>query len=178
MAQSAQALGAVVDRQLTHGVGEVMAGVAPLATWAEGFREEVAPRVAEMRSRAEKAVPARPIVFVVDDDAFATRLIAKALEKQAFDLEFAASAHAVLVLLRHIVPAVILMDVNMPGMDGLALTEWLKSNPSLANIPVIMLTGDARRETIARSKAVGAAGFIVKPFTRDGLLAKLAPFIR
>ncbi|MEO7057292.1 MAG: response regulator [Caldimonas sp.] len=177
MAQSAHALGAVVDRQLTQGVGEVAAGVAPLGKWAAGFRDEVATHVAEMRVRADKAVPMRSVVLVVEDDAFATQLIAKALEKQSFDLAFAASAPAVLVLLRRIVPTVILMDVNMPGMDGLALTEWLKSSPTLSHIPVIMLTGDARRETIARSKAVGAAGFIVKPFTRDGLLAKLAPFL-
>jgi two-component system chemotaxis response regulator CheY len=66
------------------------------------------------------------------------------------------------------------MDVNLPGMDGLALTEWLKAKPALAHIPVLMLTGEATRETIARSRAAGAADFIVKPFAREALLAKVA----
>ena len=205
-ATSARALDAAVDRQLAQGaqhvsfardslagaeralpaadaqtrraLGQAREGIAPLLDWADGFRAEVAPHVADMRARAERMPGARPTVLVVEDDAFAAKLIAKALENQAFDLEHAASAPAVLTLLRTLRPRVILMDVNMPGMDGLALTEWLKASPTLAAIPVIMLTGDARRETIERSKAVGAAGFIVKPFTRDGLLAKLAPFVQ
>ena len=74
-------------------------------------------------------------------------------------------------------PAVILMDVNLPGLDGLGFTERLKAMPALAGIPVIMLTGEARRETLERSRMVGAASFIVKPFTRDSLIAKLAPYL-
>ena len=66
------------------------------------------------------------------------------------------------------------MDINLPGMDGLALTQWLKASPTFAHIPVIMLTGEATRESIERSKAVGAADFIVKPFSREALLAKLS----
>ena len=205
-ADSARALETIVDRQLTQGMGHVSTaresiagaergaaavdprvrrsietardGIAPLLDWADGFRAEVAPHVAEMRTRADRVPAARPAVLVVEDDAFAAKLIAKALEQQPFDLEYAANAPAVLTLLRRIKPRVILMDINMPGMDGLALTEFLKASATHASIPVLMLTGDARRETIERSKAVGAAGFIVKPFTRDGLLAKLAPFLR
>ncbi|MEO8524667.1 MAG: response regulator [Caldimonas sp.] len=63
-------------------------------------------------------------------------------------------------------------------MDGVALTEWLQSGPTYKQIPVIMLTGAARRETIERSMSAGAAGFIVKPFTRDNLLNKLARFVQ
>jgi CheY-like chemotaxis protein len=151
--------------------------VQPMSAWASGFRAEVAPHAAKARALAGEQRGARPFVLVVEDDAFAAKLIGKALEHPAFDLQYASNAPAVLSLVRAARPLVILMDVNLPGMDGLSLTEWLKASPTLAQIPVIMLTGDTRRETIDRSKNAGAVGFIVKPFTRDGLLGKLAPYL-
>ena len=65
------------------------------------------------------------------------------------------------------------MDVMLPGGDGVALTERIKSTPDLAAIPVVMLTGEARLDTLVRSMEASAADFIVKPFTREALVAKL-----
>jgi CheY-like chemotaxis protein len=207
-AESARELGAVVDRQLDAGMRHVdaahrsLAGVerdlgparahdraepalaaasdslARISAWAQGFQDEVAPRVADAQALADKLQPRRPVVLVVEDDPFAAKLIAKTLEKQSFDVAHASNAPGALARLRSLMPAAIFMDVNLPGMDGVALTKWLKASPTHSHIPVIMLTGDARRETIARSMTAGAVGFIVKPFTREGLLAKLAPFVR
>jgi CheY-like chemotaxis protein len=201
--ESARALGAAVDRRVVQGLDHVaaveasLAGVereagaarapenvkralaasrsklAPMAEWADGFRSDVAPYLAGANALAGKLQPRRPIVLVVEDDAFAAKLIGKALEQQSFDLEFATAAPAVIEFLRRVHPMAILMDVNLPGMDGLSLTEWLKASPTLAHIPVLILTGEATREIIERSKTVGATGFIVKPFTREALLAKL-----
>src|SRR5450755_80651 len=203
-AQSARALGGVVARRLDQGMDHVAAvhaslasverevaaapahenvrralaasreSLAPISEWAKGFRSEVASHVADAHALAGKLEPRRQVILVVEDDAFAAKLIGKALDQQNFDVEFAAQAEAVFELLRRVRPAAILMDINLPGMDGLALTEWLKASPTFAHIPVLMLTGEATRETIERSKAVGAADFIVKPFSRDALLAKLA----
>jgi len=75
--------------------------------------------------------------------------------------------------LRRLHPDVILMDVRLPGVDGVALTQRLKTVPHLADIPIIMMTGDARRETLVSSIGAGAAAFVVKPFTREALVAKL-----
>jgi CheY-like chemotaxis protein len=201
-ATSAQALGAVVDRRLDEGLSHVAAmrasladverevgtapaqanvkralaasraNLAPMSAWAAGFRSEVVPHVADAALLASK-VASRRLVVVVEDDAFAAKIIVKALE-QSFSVEIAAEAPALFELLRGTKPAAILMDINLPGMDGLALTQWLKASPTFAHIPVIMLTGEATRESIERSKAVGAADFIVKPFSRDALLAKLS----
>ena len=69
------------------------------------------------------------------------------------------------------------MDVMLPGRDGVDLTQSLKADPALAGIPVVMLTGEARREVLVRSMEAGAADFIVKPFTPDALVAKLAKYL-
>lgn len=140
---------------------------------AEPARQPSAALVASARAAGQP----RPLVLVVEDDAFASKLIAKALEPQPWQLAFAGDADQAIALLRERRPSVILMDVNLPGMDGVALTERLKSTPAHADIPVLMLTGEARRETLDRSRLAGAAGFIVKPFTREGLVAKLLPFL-
>ncbi len=63
-------------------------------------------------------------------------------------------------------------------MDGVALTKKLKATPRLARIPVLMLTGDARPETVSRSIGAGASSFLVKPYTRPALLAKLEVLLK
>jgi CheY-like chemotaxis protein len=116
-------------------------------------------------------------ILVVEDDPFAFELVAQALAVEGVTVRHACDAPSARALLRESRPALVLMDIGLPGMDGLALTAWLKSVPALADIPVVMLTGEARRETIERSRQARADGFIVKPFTREGLLAKLQPYL-
>jgi CheY-like chemotaxis protein len=147
--------------------------LAPLAAWPGKVREQMAPHLSKMRGFARDVQEARRVVLVVDDDAFARDLVAAALEAQRYDLLFAHDAATALALLRRVTPSLILMDINLPDMDGVLLTRTLKEARHLADVPVLMLTGSARRETLAGSISAGAAGFIVKPFTRDALLAKL-----
>jgi len=71
----------------------------------------------------------------------------------------------------------VLMDVVLPGADGVELTQGMKRDPELAAIPVVMVTGEARREILMRSMEAGAVDFIVKPFTPDALVAKLGRFL-
>ena len=65
------------------------------------------------------------------------------------------------------------MDVRLPGLDGVALTRHLKGSAATSAIPIVMMTGDARRETLVGSMEAGAAAFVVKPVTRATLEAKL-----
>ncbi|MDB6000464.1 MAG: response regulator receiver protein [Rhizobacter sp.] len=116
---------------------------------------------------------ARPLVLVVDDDGFARRLVTRMLESEDWDVSCVGDGQAALEQLARARPDIILMDINLPGMDGLALTRSLKATPSLAQIPIVMMTGDSRRQTLLNSMDVGAAAFVVKPFSRESLTAKL-----
>ncbi|MEP6740271.1 MAG: response regulator [Caldimonas sp.] len=120
---------------------------------------------------------ARPIVLVVEDDTFSHQLIAITLETRGVDLVFEADGSLALARIGSVQPDLILMDVMLPGRDGVDLTQSLKADPALAGIPVVMLTGEARREVLVRSMEAGAADFIVKPFTPDALVAKLAKYL-
>ena len=71
-------------------------------------------------------------------------------------------------------PELVLMDVQMPGMDGIETLRQLKQSPALTNIPVIMITGKSERSVVADCVKAGAVDFVVKPLDRDKLIAKVA----
>ena len=147
--------------------------VEPLHKWARGLREQIAPSLAGARPLTDKVGASRAVLMAVEDDDLSRRLISLALDPAAYELRFVGDAPEALNLLRRVRPDAILMDVRLPGIDGVSLTERLKAAPSLADIPIIMMSGDSRVETLVRSVEVGAAAFVVKPFTRQSLTMKL-----
>ena len=136
----------------------------------------IACRVA-LAGRPRTSARVRPVVLVVEDDTFSHQLIAITLETRGVDLVFEADGATALARIGAVRPDLVLMDVMLPGHDGVELTQSLKADPALAAIPVVMLTGEARREVLVRSIEAGAADFIVKPFSPEALVAKLARYL-
>ena len=140
---------------------------------ARSLRDKLEPALAGARALVDEIRKLRPVVMVVEDDDFARALVGRALDPERWETVFARDGAEALGLLKRLRPDVILMDVRLPGIDGMSLTTQLRSSPHFADIPVIMMTGDARKETLLGSIAAGARGFVVKPFTRAVLTAKL-----
>lgn len=115
----------------------------------------------------------RPLVLVVDDDPFQHRLFESMLGDEPIELQFATSAQHGLELMHHRSPAAVLMDINMPEVDGVEATRRIKSVHRFQPIPVIMVTGLGTRDRVVESRQAGASEFLVKPVNRDALLAKL-----
>ena len=105
-------------------------------------------------------------MLVVDDDPAARDLLKRFLNKEGFHVECAANGPEALAFVKHTRPTVITLDVMMPGMDGWAVLSRLKEDPTVANIPVIMLT-------IVDDKhfghALGATEYLTKPVDREQL---------
>ncbi|HSC63258.1 MAG TPA: response regulator [Caldimonas sp.] len=142
----------------------------------------IAPPSSAMATPLAPAVDAAPakrrsVVLLVEDDEVLHTLVAAMLESEPVDLVFEADGAAAFERVSAVGPDLVLMDVMLPGGDGVALTERIKSTPDLAAIPVVMLSGEARLDTLVRSMEAGAADFIVKPFTREALIAKLAKYL-
>jgi CheY-like chemotaxis protein len=135
--------------------------------------ERLQPALAATRPLAAAVRALRPMVLVVDDDEFAQQLVRQSLDPSRWRVEFASDGTNALAQLRRLRADLILMDVRLPGLDGVTLTRMLKASPETASIPIIMMTGDSRRETLVGSMEAGAAGFVVKPVTRATLQAKL-----
>lgn len=139
----------------------------------EDLRERLLPALEGTRPLASTLRALRPRVLVIDDDEFARDLAQQALDPQKWDVAFAHNGADALAQLRRLEVDVILMDVRLPDIDGLTLTRQLKAAANTADIPILMLTGDARRETLLGSVEAGADGFAVKPVSRVTLEAKL-----
>ena len=114
--------------------------------------------------------PAANTVLVVDDDANVHDLMQRSLTGQGFNLVRAMGGEEGLRLAKELQPAVITLDVMMPGMDGWAVLSALKADPNLADIPVIMVTIIDQRNM---GYALGAAEYLTKPIDRGRLLAIL-----
>ncbi len=153
--------------------GPAGAGGAAVDAWARRLKGVIEPALAGTRMLAAQIRRIRPVVMVVEDDEFARTLVGRALDPLAWDATFAVDGATALAHLRRQRPDVILMDIHLPGLDGVALTQRLKASPHLAGIPIVMMTGDASKAALVSSMEAGAADFVVKPFTRESLTNKL-----
>src|SRR5204863_9405579 len=115
------------------------------------------------------------MLLVIDDDPTARELMKRYLTKEGFQVALAASGEEGLHLARELHPAAITLDVMMPGMDGWAVLSALKADPTLADIPVIMLTMVDDRNL---GYALGASDYLTKPVDRERLIAVLRRYRR
>jgi CheY-like chemotaxis protein len=145
----------------------------PLKQWAQGIKQECAPQMESARALNDMAKCVRPAVLVVDDDEFQRKIVGKLLEENNYRLIFAANGIQALGVLRKTQPDIILMDVMMPDMDGMEVTRRLKAVGQFAKTPVIMITGNSEQKVVIECMKAGAIDFVVKPFDRDTLIAKI-----
>jgi two-component system cell cycle response regulator DivK len=113
-------------------------------------------------------------VLVVEDNAANLTLATFLLESVGHTVVSAIDAEAGLRLARETRPDLILMDIQLPGMDGLAATAQLKSDDATRAIPVIALTALAMKGDEERIRAAGCDGYIAKPIRYQDFLATIA----
>jgi len=104
-----------------------------------------------------------PLVLVVEDNEVNQLLTASVLEREGFAVDLARTSTEAKDLLRVRTPDVILMDVQLPGMDGLAFTRKLKADPATAQITIVAVTAHAMAGDREQTLAAGCAGYISKP---------------
>jgi CheY-like chemotaxis protein len=102
-------------------------------------------------------------VMVVDDHALNVELVRFILDAEGFAVALASDAQQALALLPDFAPDLILMDIQMPGIDGLALTRQLKADPATRGIVIVAFTAYAMKGDEARMLAAGCDGYISKP---------------
>ena len=113
--------------------------------------------------------------FLIVDDFSTMRRIVRGLLKEIGynNAEEAEDGAVALGMLNNIKFDFIVSDINMPNMNGFELLSAVKKDASLKHIPVLMVTAEARKEDIVRAAQDGAAGYIVKPFTKATLEEKV-----
>jgi two-component system cell cycle response regulator DivK len=112
---------------------------------------------------SEAELGAGPLVLVVDDNPINLKLTRVLLSAEGYSIATASSAEEALRVLDTITPRLILMDIQLPGLDGLELTRILKRDPARRDIPVIALTAYAMKGDEERARAAGCDGYVTKP---------------
>jgi len=117
----------------------------------------------------------RAKVLVVDDDEDIRGLVRALLERAGYDVDDAEDGRVALRRLYERPPALVILDVNMPGLDGFQTLERIRD---LSDVPVIMLTARAQELEKVRGLSAGADDYVAKPFGRQELLARVQALLR
>ncbi len=116
-------------------------------------------------------------VMIVEENELNREILARRLRRRGFELSFAEHGEAALALAASDPPALILMDLSMPIMDGWEATRRLKADPKTRSIPVIALTAHAMEGDRQRAMAAGCDDFDTKPIQLERLLDKMSAFL-
>jgi len=123
---------------------------------------------------------ASDLKFLIVDDFSTMRRIVRGLLKESGypNADEAEDGVAAMQMLRTNKFDFVVSDINMPNMNGFELLATIKSDDALKHLPVLMVTAEARKEDIVRAAQEGAAGYIVKPFTKATLEEKVQKILQ
>ncbi len=117
-------------------------------------------------------------ILVIEDNKMNMKLVRSLLQLRKVRVFEAEDAEMGILMAEKNLPDLILMDVQLPGMDGLAATRLIKHNPSLKHIPVVALTSHAMRGDEEKARDAGCDGYISKPIDTRGFLDTLARYLK
>jgi len=122
-------------------------------------------------------VHVRPVVMVVDDSITVRKVTQRHLQKRGIDVLLAKDGIEALDVLRDQVPDVMLVDIEMPRMDGYELTSRIRSDARLKQIPIIMITSRAGDKHRDKAFALGVNEYMTKPYQEDELFARISSLL-
>jgi CheY-like chemotaxis protein len=119
-----------------------------------------------------------PLVLVVEDNEKNARLTLAMLSAAGYEARWAEDGNEGLRLACALKPALVITDLQMPGLDGVSMTRALKSRPETTQIPVVAVTAHAMTEHRQQALEAGCVKFLTKPFRFQALLAEVADAIQ
>lgn len=118
-----------------------------------------------------------PLILYVEDNLDNRKLVRRILEASGFHFQGTSNAKETQAFLQQQIPDLILMDINLPQVDGYTLTQQLRQQDELAHIPIVALTANVLKEDQDKAIQAGCNGFIQKPINVDLLPAQVAEYL-
>jgi CheY-like chemotaxis protein len=119
-----------------------------------------------------------PRILVAEDDAGARDLVRTRLAAAGYDTHTAHNGLEAVQRARDLRPDGMVLDINMPGMDGFGVLESIRTDPNLKHTRVLVLTARHAAEDVKRAMSLGAKDFLTKPFNEQQLIARVARLLR
>jgi DNA-binding response OmpR family regulator len=119
-----------------------------------------------------------PRIFIAEDDPSIVELLTSRLETAGYETRAARNGWRALEGIQAMSPDAVILDINMPGMDGFAVLRAMRQARHLASTPVLMLTARGGREDVAQAISLGAKDYLTKPFDAQDLLARVGRLVR
>ena len=116
-------------------------------------------------------------ILLVEDNPLNRELTSDLLELNGYQVLTAGTGEEGLVLAAEQRPDLILLDLSLPGMDGLEVARRLKANPDLAGVPLLAVTAHAAKQDEQRALAAGCTGYLSKPFDPRTFVATVSSFL-
>jgi two-component system cell cycle response regulator DivK len=117
------------------------------------------------------------VILIVDDNPSNMKLVSFLLANRGYEVRAASNASEALASIGERRPALILMDLQMPGVDGFQLTQMLKADPTTSGIVVVAVTAYAMKGDEARARSAGCDGYLTKPIDTRALPGIVARFL-
>jgi two-component system alkaline phosphatase synthesis response regulator PhoP len=121
---------------------------------------------------------AKETILVVDDEEDIQELLKFNLSKEGYDVLVADSGEKAIELTRSKKPHMVVLDLMLPGMDGLEVCKKIKSDSKTSEIPILMLTAKGEESDIVTGLELGAEDYVVKPFSPKVLIARIRKILR
>src|SRR3972149_10907161 len=120
----------------------------------------------------------KPKILVVDDEPDILELVKLNLVREGYEVITASTGEQGLDLARTKLPALIVLDLMLPGMDGLEVCKRLRADPKTQGIPILMLTAKGEEADVVSGLEVGADDYVTKPFSGKILVARIRNLLR
>jgi CheY-like chemotaxis protein len=117
-------------------------------------------------------------ILIVDDNPINLKLVRVLLSVEGYTVRTARDANEALTVLQEFKPRLILMDLQLPGMDGLTLVRQLKADPNYHAITILAITAYAMKGDEEKALAAGCQGYITKPIDTQALATMVAHYLR
>lgn len=116
---------------------------------------------------------APPVVLVIEDDADIVFLVRFILERERYEVRVASDGRAAAARLAEPAPALVLLDILLPFIDGFQLLRQIRAQPGWSGVPIVMLSAKSQERDIVRALDEGANDYIIKPFRPEELVARV-----
>ena len=170
-----------LGRQVSH-----IAGISAATIMGDGSVMLILDLIALMRnvgaspqhsvSKPKKSASQKPVVLIIDDSVTVRKVTSRLLERNGYETQTANDGVDALEKLQTLTPDIMLLDIEMPRMDGFEVATQVRHNPRLKDVPIIMITSRTGEKHRERALAIGVTDYMGKPFQEQELLNALAHY--